>query len=88
MWQTPYPWTLSKQDAAKALTKELELSKEDQEVLEISIGQIIKNDPQAQVGATKINRIMKSITSTTGEILHKLIVDISSEAAKKIIIGN
>lgn len=83
----PYPWTTAKQNAAKELAKELKLSIEDQKTLETSIDQISKNDAQAQVSATKINRIMKSITSTTGEVLHKLIVDISSETAKKILLG-
>jgi len=84
----PYPWTTAKQNAAKELIEELELSVEDQKTLEVSIDQIGKNDIQAQVGATKINRIIKSIKSTTGEILHKLVVDISSETAKKILLGN
>lgn len=83
----PYPWTTAKQDAAKELAKELQLSMEDQNTLETSISQISKNDPQAQVGATKIKRIMQSVKSTTGDILHKLIVDISSETAKKILTG-
>lgn len=83
-----YPWTTAKQNAVKELAKELQLSIEDQKTLEISIDQIGKDNTQAQVGATKINRIMKSVTSTTGEILHKLIVDISSETAKKVLLGH
>ncbi len=83
----PYPWTTAKQNAAKELSNELKLSIEDQKTLETSIDQISKNNAQAQVGATRINRIMKNIKSTTGEILHKLIVDIASETAKKVLIG-
>lgn len=84
----PYPWTKQKIAAAKTLASEVEGITSDQvQVLEASILQISQDNPQAQVGAARINKIMKSVTGTTGEILHKLIVDIASETAKKVLTG-
>lgn len=84
----PYPWTIAKQRAAKELASELEGITSDQvQVLEASIVEISQDNAQAQVGATRINKIMKSVTGATGEILHKLIVDIASETAKKVLTG-
>lgn len=83
-----YPWTKQKIAAAKELASEVEGITSDQvQLLEESIVQISQDNPQAQVGATRINKIMKSVTGATGEILHKLIVDIASETAKKVLTG-
>lgn len=84
----PYPWTVRNLHAAKDLAAELEeLNSEEKKTLETSIEEITKDNTQAQVGATRIKKIMGKISSTTGEILQKVIVDVASETAKKILLG-
>lgn len=84
----PYPWTITRLKAAKELASELEeLTLDEQKTLEKSIDEIAKNNPQATVGATRIKKIMNKVGSATGETLQKIIVDIASETAKKILLG-
>lgn len=83
-----YPWTEKKIAAAKELAKELEgITPDEVKVLETSIGEISQNNPQAQVGATRIKKIMEKVTSTSGEVLRKVIVDVASATAKKVLLG-
>lgn len=84
----PYPWTVKNLQTAKELANELEeLNAEEQKILEKSIEEVTRDNTQAQVGATRIKKIMGKISSTTGEILQKVIVDVASETAKKILQG-
>lgn len=84
----PYPWTVAKLQAAKDIAAELdELSAEEKRTLEKSIGEISKDNVQAQVGATRIKKIIGKVSATTGNILQKIIVDVASEAAKKTLLG-
>lgn len=83
-----YPWTEKKIAAAKELAKELEgITPDEVQVLETSIVEISKNNPQAQVGATRIKKIMEKVTSASGEVLRSVIVDVASATAKKVLLG-
>ena len=85
----PYPWTVSRLKAAKELVSELEeLSAVEQKTLEMSIDEISKDNPQASVGATRIKKIMGKVRNATGDTLQKIIIEVASETAKKILLGN
>ncbi len=84
----PYPWTISRLKAAKELASELEgLTSDEQVILEKSIDEIAKNNPQASVGATRIKKLIAKVGSTAGETLQKVIVEVASETAKKVLLG-
>lgn len=84
----PYPWTTKKLAVVKELTSELkEISHEDKVTLNKSLEDITKDDTGAEVGAIRIKKIMSKVTGTAGEITQKVIVEIASETAKKILLG-
>ena len=86
---TPYPWTEAKLKAAKELADLLEdLSPEERELLKKSFDDIVRDTPRTAVAATQFKRLAAKVGKTMAEELRKLVVDIASETAKKIILGN
>jgi len=87
----PYPWTKAKLKAAKELADLLEgLSPEERVILKKSLDDIIRDTPQAAVAANKIKILVAKVAKVSkiaAEQLRQLIVDIASETAKKIILG-
>jgi len=84
----PFPWTEKKIAAAKELAKELVgVTSDEVQVLETSIVEISKDNPQAQIGATRIKKIMQKVTSASGDVLRSVIIDVASETAKKVLLG-
>jgi len=84
----PHPWTEAKLKAAKELTDLLEgLSPEEREILKNSFDDIVRETPQTTVAATQFKRIAAKAGKVVAEQLRQLAVDIASETAKKIILG-
>ena len=83
----PYPWTEAKLKAAKELADELdELTPEERELLKKSLDDIMLDTPQTIVAATRFKKIAAKAGKATVKELRKLVVDIASETAKKIIL--
>ena len=83
----PYPWTEAKLKAAQELADLLEdLSPEERELLKKSFDDIVRDTPQTAVAATQFKRLAAKVGKTVAEELRKLVVDIASETAKKIIL--
>ena len=86
---TPYPWTEAKLKAAQELSDELEdLSQEEREILKKSLDDIVRDTPQTTVAATQFKKIVAKVGKIAAEQLRELVVEIASETAKKIILGN
>jgi len=84
----PYPWTEAKLKAAQELTNLLEdLSPEERETLKKSFDDIVRDTPQTTVAATQFKRLAAKVGKTAAKQLRELVVDITSETAKKIILG-
>ena len=84
----PYPWTETKLKAARELTDLLkELSPEERETLKKSFDDIVRDTPQTTVAANQIKRIAAKLGKAAAKQLRELVVDIASETAKKIILG-
>jgi len=84
----PYPWTEAKLKAAQELVDELDkLTPEERELLKKSLDDIMLDTPQTIVAATKFKKIAAKAGEATVKELRKLVVDIASETAKKIILG-
>ena len=83
----PYPWTEAKLKAAKELADLLEdLRPEERELLKKSFDDIVRDTPQTAVAATQFKRLAAKVGKTVAEELRKLVVDIASETAKKILL--
>jgi len=79
----PFPWTEKKIEVSKNLISELsELTQEEKELLVKDVDIIIRDTPETIFSANRIKKILPKI----GKVIRDLIVDISSETAKKIIL--
>lgn len=84
----PFPWTVTKLAAAKELTDELDgVSDDDKEKLKGALDDISREGPRSEVGAARIKKILKKTGTGVGNALYKIAVDVGSEAAKKILLG-
>ena len=82
---SPFPWTESKLKAAKELSDELDLSIEDISKLKESLGDLVKDTPKTTVAATRFKKIMSKAGKSAGDGFRKILIDVITEAAKKII---
>lgn len=82
-----YPWTETKIQAAQELAEELEnISKEKKKIITRDIGEIVKDTPRTQLAAMRFKKILSRVSNPTiVEAFKKILVDIVSETAKKII---
>ena len=84
----PYPWTEAKLRAAQEFTDLLQdLSLEEREILKKSFDDIVRDTPQTTVAANQFKRLAAKAGKIAAEQLRELVVDIASETAKKIILG-
>lgn len=85
---TPYPWTNQAIEAANELL-ELEdlLSIDELEYLSQNMCSIISDTPKSKVVATKLKLAMGKLSANVASALRDIVVDIASEATKKIILG-
>ena len=82
----PFPWTGAKIQAAHDLAKEFDnLSDEDRGILEKSIDDLIKDSPATTVAATRVKKIMLKAGAGTASMFREILVDVVSEAAKKML---
>ena len=84
----PFPWTETALLTAAELADELdELNAEDRITLKGTFVDLTADTPRTQLAAARFTRIIKKVTSTAGEALQKIIVDVASETAVKLIKG-
>ncbi len=80
-----YPWVLTKIEAARELADEFDLSDDDKELLKKSIDEIVTETPKTEVGAIRFKKIMVKLGKESAEGFKKILIDIISETAKKIL---
>ena len=82
----PYPWTEAKLKAAQELSDELDnLSPEEREILKKSLDDIIRDTPQTTVAANRFKKLVAKAGKVAADGFRDILVDVLSEAAKKII---
>ena len=82
----PYPWTEAKLRSAHELADLLEdLSPEEREILKRSLDDIVLDTPQTSVAATRFKKIIAKTGPVVADGFKKILVDVLSETAKKII---
>ena len=81
-----YPWTEAKLKAARELSDELDnLSPDEREMLKKSLDDIVRDTPQTTVAATRFKKIVAKAGKPVADAFRDILVDVLSEAAKKII---
>jgi hypothetical protein len=82
----PYPWTEFALEAAKEYADELEkLTLEEREKLKQSIDDLVKDTPKTQLAASRFKQLVTKAGGSAADIFQKVLVNIISETAKKLI---
>jgi len=81
-----FPWTEARVKAAQELAREVDgISEDEKALLEKSIGDLIKDGPNTTLAATRFKKIMSKAGKTAAGAFKDILVDVASEAAKKMI---
>jgi hypothetical protein len=84
----PYPWTEERLSAAREFALELEgLSSDEREQLSKSLDDIVADTPRTSLAVVRMKKMVAKVAKPVGEAFYKLVVDISSETAKKMLTG-
>lgn len=82
----PYPWTAVKIKAAQKLAFELDsLTHDERKFLSESLIDIIRDTPEATKAATRVKKLIDKAGKGIKEAFKNILIDIASEAVKKII---
>ena len=82
----PFPWTAAKISAAQEMADELDISDQDRETLKGVIVDLSTDSPRTELAAHRFNRIAKA-GKGVAEFLRPIVVDLATDAAKKLISG-
>jgi hypothetical protein len=82
----PYPWTEAKIKAAIKFSDELDnLNSKERETLKKSLDAIVRDTPETTGASFRFKKIVAKAGKTAADGLKDILVDIASEAAKRII---
>ena len=83
---SPYPWTQSKLDAMKELIDfDENLSPDEKDYMNSNLKDLTVDTPKTKVVATKFKSYLRKAGTAVASSIREILVDIASEAAKKII---
>lgn len=83
-----FPWTTAKIEAAKEHAAEIEgLDESDRAQLQGAIDDLAAGGARTELAASRFQRLMKKVGPTVGGGLYKIVVDVASDAAKKVLTG-
>ena len=81
-----FPWTeRAIQSAIELATESGDLNESEQQQFRESVDLAARDTPKAQLAGTRIARLMKKMGKTTVDALHDILIDVLSDAAKKMI---
>lgn len=84
----PYPWTRSAIDAVKELAElDDRLTEEDAEALGLAVADSMNDNPKTKVAVVRIKKIFGKAGKATADAMRDIVVDVASEAAKKMLVG-
>jgi hypothetical protein len=85
---TAFPWTQAKLEAAKEHAADLEgLDEREKAQLQAAIDDLAARGARTEIAASRFKQLMKKAGQTVGGGLYKVVLDVASEAAKKLIVG-
>jgi hypothetical protein len=81
-----FPWTeRTIQSAIELAVESGGLSQPDQEQFTQSVHEIAHDTPKAKLAGSRLARLLGKMTKTTADAVRDMLVDIASEAVKKVI---
>ena len=81
-----FPWTKSKLQVAHELAQELDgIDEEERAILQKSIDDLVKDTPSTTVAATRFKKILVKAGQGAASMFREILVDVLSEAAKKVL---
>ena len=81
-----FPWMVTKIAAAKEHAAEIEgLDEHERQQLPGIIDDLASGGPRTELAVGHFNRIMKKVAPTVGSVLQRVVVDVASETAKKLL---
>ena len=84
----PYPWTQEALDAARKLASEIDgLSAEDRAALVEGMDALARETPSTELAASRVKRVLGRVSGDVYEAVVKIVTDVATEAAKKMIFG-
>jgi hypothetical protein len=84
----PYPWTDEQLSSANALVSELdELDEPEKRQLNESIAAVMQDTPSTLLGATRIKKIIHKVGKPAGELIYKVVMDLATDTAAKMLKG-
>ncbi len=84
----PYPWTVSRLEAARALADETDgLSEPETIALKATLDDLIRDTPQSAVAVVRFKKLVAKGGAQVGQAFKDILVDIVSETVRKGIWG-
>jgi len=84
----PYPWTEKTKAAAEQLAKQLSgLSDDEKGEITASLDDLTTDTPQSKPAALKVKTLLAKAGGEAAGMLRDLVVAVSSEAVKKVLLG-
>jgi hypothetical protein len=84
----PFPWTRARLQAAKEHAAEIEgLDEHERQQLPGIIDDLASEGPRTELAADRFERIMQKVGPTVGSVFQRVVVDVMSETAKKLLGG-
>lgn len=82
-----FPWTIAKIAAAKDFASELDgLDNQEKDLLKATIDDLAVDGAKTELAVTRFKKLMKKAGQAVGSGLYKVVVDVASEAAKKLLV--
>jgi hypothetical protein len=83
-----FPWTERKLEAAReAIEQEESFTEEQKTALKTDVEDIAGNTPRAQNAARRTKAILLKVGGTVGSAVRDIVVEVASEATKRILLG-
>lgn len=84
----PYPWTAESISAARTVVRELDgIDDEEKKLLSESVEALTRDSPTTGLAASRFKRLLPKLKSGSASVLKKIILELATEGAKKLIFG-
>jgi hypothetical protein len=83
----PFPWTIRKLEAIRDIVKELKITKNEKELLDTSLQNLVRDTPGSPAAVLKWKKVLSKVEETAYKTIEKLFIEIMSETVKKALFG-
>jgi hypothetical protein len=82
---TAYPWQQSAIENLKEIFKQSDLSSQDVEIIEAALPDVLRDTPKTESSSLKLKGVLAKVGKPVYDISVKVITDVASETARKIL---